>query len=184
LLVVGIGHGIASGKYGLAGAMVRLASGRRQCTLCSPAANGNNSRMEQVEQVFRAFLRDKRLKYTKERMAILNAVQAFGRPFEAEELLLALRQRGAGASKSTVYRTLKHLSEARLVKQSFFGSSTQSHYDYVGGGDSHDHLLDLASGKITPFSNEEVVALRDRIAAEMGFTAVTHRFQIIARKRP
>ncbi|MCL2648803.1 MAG: hypothetical protein FWD61_17690, partial [Phycisphaerales bacterium] len=47
--------------------------------------------MTTPEQQFRDFLRQHKLKYTTERLAILNAVQKFARPFEAEELLLTLR---------------------------------------------------------------------------------------------
>ncbi len=139
--------------------------------------------MDSAEQVFHAFLREKRLKYTKERALILRAAQRFGRPFEAEELLLNLRQQERQVSKATVYRTLKHLLEAGLLKQIFFGASKQAHYDYVGGQDSRDHLLDMDTGQIIPFSNEQVIALRDRIAATMGFSAVNHRFQIMGQKR-
>lgn len=139
--------------------------------------------MDPAEQVFRAFLREKRLKYTKERTAILRAVQRFGRPFEAEELLFNLRQYERRVSKATVYRTLKHLLEAALLKQIFFGASKQAHYDYVGGQDGRDHLLDMDTGQIIPFSNEQVIALRDRIAEGMGFSAAGHRFQIIGKKQ-
>ena len=154
--------------------------------------------MDAAEQLFRDFLKQRRLKATGERLAILRAAAGLGRPFEAEELLLKLREderpgrkrRGArdsggvgGGSKATVYRTLKHLVEAGLLKQIHFGAGTQAHYDYVAAGQaSHDHLLDLDSGKVMPFSNAEIVQLRDRIARELGFTAVGHRFQIMARK--
>ena len=49
--------------------------------------------MDTPEHLFRDFLRQRRLKYTTERLAILKMVQQFGRPFEAEELLLELRRR-------------------------------------------------------------------------------------------
>ncbi|MEI8197931.1 MAG: transcriptional repressor [Phycisphaerae bacterium] len=169
-------------------------------------------RMDAAEQLLRDFLRSRRLKATRERLAILRATAGFGRPFEAEELLLKLREderaatggsrgrtpgrkvmgntgmgRGAGGvgggSKATVYRTLKHLVEAGLLKQIHFGAGKQAHYDYVAAGQaSHDHLLDLDTGKVMPFSNAEIVQLRDRIARELGFTAVGHRFQIMARR--
>ncbi len=138
--------------------------------------------MDAAEHVFRTFLKEKRLKYTTERVAVLKSIQSFGRPFEAEELLLKLSESEQRVSKATIYRALKHLVEARLVKQVFFGSGKQSHYDFVGGADRHDHLLDLETGQIVPFSNDEVIKLRDRIAQKMGFTAVNHRFQIIARR--
>jgi len=142
--------------------------------------------MDPAEQIFRDFLRQRKLKFTRERQALLRAVQQFGRPFEAEELLLALRETGYRVSKSTVYRTLKHLLEASLVRQMFFGGGKQSHYDFVGAagasGSGFDHLVDIDTGQIVPFSNDLVIKLRQEIARKMGFEATGHRFQIIGRR--
>jgi len=146
-----------------------------------PAAPG-----ESPEQIFRDFLRPRRLKFTLERAAILKAVQKFGRPFEAEELLLELREGDLRISKATVYRTLKHLRDSGLLKQvppPPFGGGKQAHFDFVGPAEAHDHLVDLETGKMIPFSSELVVKLREEIARKMGFVAVSHRFQIIARPK-
>jgi Fur family ferric uptake transcriptional regulator len=137
------------------------------------------------EQIFRGFLRARRLKFTVERSAILRGVQRFGRPFEAEELLLELREGALRISKATVYRTLKHLRDAGLLAQvppPPYGGGKQAHYDFVNLADAHDHLVDLETGKMIPFSSELVVKLREEIARKMGFVAVAHRFQIIARR--
>ncbi len=120
------------------------------------------------EQHFRDFLRQRRLKLTHERLALLAAVQEFGRPFEAEELLLELREAGQRISKATIYRTLKHLLDAGLLKQVYFGRGKQAHYDFVDPADAHDHLVDLESGKIIPISSESIVKLREEIAREDG----------------
>ena len=135
------------------------------------------------EQLLRDFLRQRRLKFTVERSALLQAVQKFGRPFEAEELLLELREGPYRISKATVYRTLKHLVSAGLLKQVHFEGGKQAHYDYIDPADAHDHLVDLETGKIIPFSSEQVVKLREEIARKMGFVAVGHRFQIIAKPK-
>ena len=135
------------------------------------------------ENLFREFLRQRRLKFTTERRAILSTVQAFGRPFEAEELLLELREAGHRISRATIYRTLKHLLDAGLLKQVHFSGGKQAHYDFVDPAHGHDHLLDLESGKIIPFSSDALVKLRESIARKMGFEAVSHRFQIIARRK-
>jgi Fur family ferric uptake transcriptional regulator len=138
--------------------------------------------MQNPDDVFRDFLKQRHLKFTSERLAILKSVQRFGRPFEAEELLLDLRESEHRVSKATIYRTIKHLLDAGLLKQVHFGGSKQAHYDYVNPADAHDHLLDVETGKIIPFSSDLVVKLREEVAKKMGFTALSHRFQIIARK--
>jgi Fur family transcriptional regulator, ferric uptake regulator len=138
------------------------------------------------ERIFREFLRPRRLKFTTERAAILQAVQKFGHPFEAEELLLELREGPHRISKATVYRTLKHLRDAGLLNQvppPPYGGGKQAHYDFVDRASAHDHLVDLETGKMIPFSSEQVVKLREEISRQLGFTAVSHRFQIIARRK-
>ena len=138
--------------------------------------------MDAAQDKFRDFLHQRRLKYTTERQAILHSAQRLARPFEAEELLLLLRQVNCRASRATVYRTLKHLVAAQLLKPVFFRSGRQCYYDYVGEGTGHDHLLDMESGELLSFSNDEIVELRNRIAKKMGFVAVGHRFEIVAQK--
>jgi Fur family ferric uptake transcriptional regulator len=135
------------------------------------------------ESLFRDFLRQRRLKFTTERQAILATVQAFRRPFEAEELLLELREAEHRISRATIYRTLKHLMDAGLLKQVHFGGSKQAHYDFVDPAHGHDHMVDLESGQIIPFTSDSLVKLRDEIARRMGFVAVSHRFQILARRK-
>lgn len=138
--------------------------------------------MESAQVTFKNFLHHHRLKYTEERRVVLAVIESFDRPFEAEELLLALRRQQHRVSKATVYRTLKHLVECLLVNQIFFGTGKHSYYDFVGTQRGHDHLVDVQTGKIIPFSSPEIAALRDRIAGEMGFTSVAHRFQILGRR--
>ena len=82
-----------------------------------------------------------------------------------------------------IFTKLKHLVEAGLIKQVHFGGGKQAHYDFVNPADAHDHLVDLDTGQIIPFSSDLVVKLREEIARKMGYTAVSHRFQIIARRQ-
>ncbi len=138
--------------------------------------------MESAQNIFRTFLHDHKLKYTLERRVVLEVIERFDRPFEAEELLLALRREQHRVSKATVYRTLKQLVECQLINQIFFGTGKQSYYDFLGTQRGHNHLVDVQTGKIIPFASPEIALLRDRIAQEMGFTPVSHRFQILGRR--
>ena len=139
--------------------------------------------MESAQEIFQTFLRARRHKFTPERRVILEAVQQFRRPFEAEELLLQLRQSDHRASKATVYRTLKHLVESGLLNQVFFGAGKQSYYDFAGTGGGHDHLVDIETGLIVPFESAEVLALCGKLAQQLGYSTVSHRFVIIGRRK-
>lgn len=145
-----------------------------------PASLEEQDRLELIqtaENVFREFLRDRGLKYTGEREKILRAVMHTDEHFEAEQLLLIMRQQDKRVAKATVYRTLKLLVECGIVKEVHF-SNKQVHYEHTYGQDPHDHMVCRRCGRIIEFDAREVSKLRTIIAAEHGFHALSHRFQI------
>lgn len=131
-----------------------------------------------AENVFREFLRDRGLKYTGERQHILQAVMRSTEHFEAEQLLLDMRQASRKVGKATVYRTLKLLVECGIVKEVHF-SNKQVHYEHTYGQDPHDHMVCRRCGRIIEFDAADVVRLRAVLAAPMNFHVLSHRFQII-----
>ena len=131
-----------------------------------------------AENLFREFLRDRGLKYTGERENILGAVMGTDEHFEAEQLLFLMRQKNLRVGKATVYRTLKLLVECGIVKEVHF-SNKQVHYEHTYGQDPHDHMVCRRCGRIIEFDAKDVTRLRTLIAAEHGFHALAHRFQIM-----
>ena len=95
--------------------------------------------------VFRRFLRNQGLKYTVERADVLQAIIDHDGPFEAEELLLDMRQRGHRVSKATIYRTLRLLQEAGIITQALFDSK-QSHFQLIYGKQPQDVMVCLRTG--------------------------------------
>lgn len=134
--------------------------------------------IETAENVFREFLRDRGLKYTGERRKIVLAVMRTDEHFEAEQLLLVMRQQADRVGKATVYRTLKLLVECGIVKEVHF-SNKQIHYEHTYGQDPHDHMVCRRCGRIIEFDASDVERLRALIAAEHRFHALSHRFQIM-----
>lgn len=129
--------------------------------------------------VFRRFLRSRKLKYTAERADVLQAIIDHDDLFEAEELLLEMRQRGHRVSKATIYRTLRLLQEAGIITQALFDSK-QSHFQLLYGRAPRDTMVCLRTGKTVDFQSKELSELRDRICKELGWSPVGHRFQIYA----
>lgn len=138
----------------------------------------SDSVIETAENVFREYLRDRGLKYTEERQAILRAVMKNDEHFEAEQLLLDMRQAGHRVGKATIYRSLKILVACGIVKEVHF-SNKQVHYEHTYGQDPHDHMVCRRCGRIIEFDAAEVTRLRTLIAAEHRFHALSHRFAIM-----
>ncbi len=79
-------------------------------------------------------------------------------------------------SLATVYRTLKLLEEFSIVERHEFRDG-RSRYE-PAPEDHHDHLIDLKSGKVIEFTNEEIERLQEEIARKLGYKLVDHRLEL------
>ena len=79
-------------------------------------------------------------------------------------------------SIATVYRTVKLLEEAEIIERHDFGDG-RSRYEELSE-EHHDHLIDLRTGKVVEFSNEEIEKLQIRIAKDLGYKLVDHRLEL------
>jgi Fur family ferric uptake transcriptional regulator len=108
---------------------------------------------------------------------ILDAVLSKQAVFEADQLLFEMRQQGHRVSKATIYRTLKHLLDAKIISEVLIDSK-QSHYQLSFGRRPKGHLVDVDTQKVIEFETHELQELSDRIAREHGFTPVSYRFVV------
>jgi Fur family ferric uptake transcriptional regulator len=127
--------------------------------------------------IFRRFLRRNGLKFTPERAKILDAVLSETAVFEAEQLMEKLRRSESRVSKATVYRTLKHLCDAKIITEVLIDSK-QAHYELSFGRKSTGHLVCVETDQIIEFDIRELDAVRDRICKEHGYESVSYRFII------
>ncbi len=133
--------------------------------------------IQAAEEIFRAFLHDRGLKYTPERRMLLHEVLSTPQHFEAEQLLIAMRQAGKRVAKATIYRTLPLLAQCGIIKQVQFGDNL-ARYEPILGQAPHDHMVCGKCHRIIEFDSSEIASLRDAIAARHGFEPSGHRFQI------
>ncbi|MEP3474611.1 MAG: Fur family transcriptional regulator [Hyphomicrobiales bacterium] len=79
-------------------------------------------------------------------------------------------------SLSTVYRTVRLFVDAGIVESHDFGDG-KARLETVAE-EHHDHLIDLKTGRVIEFSNEEIEKLQERVARELGFKLVDHRLEL------
>ena len=79
-------------------------------------------------------------------------------------------------SIATVYRTVRLFEEAEILEKHDFGDG-RSRYEEVTD-EHHDHLIDIQTGRVIEFQNEEIEALQRRIAKDHGFRLVGHRLEL------
>ena len=81
-----------------------------------------------------------------------------------------------GISIATVYRTVRLFEEAGILTKHDFGDG-RSRYETVSN-DHHDHLIDLQSGKVIEFTNEEIEVLQKEVARKLGYKLVDHLLEL------
>lgn len=128
--------------------------------------------------VFRRYLKSQDLRYTTERADILEAVMNCEDLFEADSLMASMREAGSDVSKATVYRTLRLLQEAGIITPIMFLDAKQTHYQLAYGREPADFLVCTHTGAIKQVHSDAIIGLRERLAAEVGWSAVGHRFVI------
>jgi len=79
-------------------------------------------------------------------------------------------------SIATVYRTVRLFEEAGLLDRLDFGDG-RARYEQTSD-DHHDHLIDVKSGKIIEFHDEEVESLQLQVARRLGYKLVGHRMEL------
>lgn len=131
---------------------------------------------ESPVEKFREFLEIRGEKLTEPRRVLVRHVFDSHKHFDADELAADLRAAGRNVSRSTVYRTLRLLVEAGLLRELRLTNRTAYEHDY--GYPSHDHLHCEQCNKVIEFRNDEVRNVRDQIAQEHGFRVTGHRFII------
>jgi Fur family ferric uptake transcriptional regulator len=79
-------------------------------------------------------------------------------------------------SIATVYRTVRLFEEAGIIEKHDFGDG-RARYEEMGQ-EHHDHLIDLKSGRVIEFSNEEIERLQRQVAEKLGYKLVEHRLEL------
>lgn len=118
----------------------------------------------------------KGMRMTEQRRVIARVLQSSKDHPDTEEVYRRSSAIDDKISISTVYRTVKLFEDAGIVERHEFGDG-RSRYETVPE-EHHDHLIDLKSGKVIEFKNEEIEALQDAIAEKLGYRLVDHRLEL------
>lgn len=132
---------------------------------------------ETPEAIFRRYVESKKLKYTYERREILRAVLETHDHFQADELMMIMRERQIRVSKATIYRTITVLLDSGILRETRLSDKIR-YYELEYGHGSHDHMLDEKTGQVIEFRSEALRKLIREICDQYGFRMKRHRLQI------
>lgn len=127
-------------------------------------------------------LRKAGLKVTHPRMRILEILErATSRHLTAEDIYKELLSHEDDIGLATVYRVLTQFEAAGLVvKHNFEGG--QSVYE-LDRGKHHDHMVDVESGTVIEFTNDEIERLQREIADRHGYILEDHSLVLYVRPK-
>jgi len=135
--------------------------------------------LEQEVERFREYLQQQGLKLTNERDALVREIFSTHYHFEADELLIKLKEKSIKISRATIYRTLELLVKSGMVRRVHLGED-HYHYERVMGDDAHhDHLICTACGAVIEFHDEALEKRQNEICEKNRFTPTFHNLQIL-----
>lgn len=128
---------------------------------------------------FAEFLQSRGMRVTRQRRAIVEEIFSRHEHFDADELQGRLQPNSGSTdvSRASVYRTLKELVDAGLLRKMNLDGRAVYEHDY--GYPQHDHLHCDRCGKLIEFHSDELKRLREEVASAHRFRATGHRLIII-----
>ena len=99
---------------------------------------------------------------------------------DVDELHKRVSKIDSKISIATVYRTVKLFEEAGIVSKHDF-KGTKARYEEVTK-EHHDHLIDINTGEIIEFVNEDIEKLQNQVAEKLGYKLVDHRLELYGSK--
>ena len=121
---------------------------------------------------------DKGLKMTDQRRIIARVLSESADHPDVEQVYRRATEIDPRISIATVYRTVRLFEEANILARHDFGDG-RARYEEAPET-HHDHLIDVQSGRVIEFSNEEIERLQRKIAEQLGYRLVDHRLELFA----
>ena len=123
----------------------------------------------------------KGVRLTEQRKVIAQVMTSSSDHPDVDELHQRINKIDSKISIATVYRTVKLFEEAGVVsKHGFKGGKAR--YE-KSPEEHHDHLIDVNSGEIIEFVDEDIELLQKKVADKLGYTLVDHRLELYGTKK-
>jgi len=119
---------------------------------------------------------DKGMRMTDQRKVIARVLSAAQDHPDVEELYRRSAAVDPNISIATVYRTVRLFEEAGIIARHDFRDG-RSRYEQAGD-EHHDHLIDMTTGQVIEFIDEEIERLQHLIAQRLGFRLIDHRLEL------
>ena len=133
--------------------------------------------MKRERQILAGYLKQKGLKQTGQREKILDIFLANTKHSSADELHAVIRKSNPRIGFSTVYRTLKLLTECGIAREVNFGDG-RSRFERALDKNQHGHLICTSCGRTEEFSTASIEKMMKQVSSHAGFKPEGHRFEV------
>mgnify|MGYP003673857631 FL=1 len=113
---------------------------------------------------------------TEQRRIIARVLSASEDHPDVEEVYRRASVQDSKISIATVYRTMRLFEDAGIVERHDFGDGRARYEEATD--EHHDHIIDVKSGRVIEFQNEEIERLQERVARDHGLRLVGHRLEL------
>ncbi len=120
------------------------------------------------------------IRLTGQRRLIISVLEDSKDHPDVETLFERANKIDSKVSIATVYRTLKVLKNAGILEKLEFNDGRSRFEDAVRK--HHDHLIDLDTGKVIEFIDEEIEHIQKKIASKLGYKLIGHKLELYGKK--
>lgn len=128
--------------------------------------------MDRIEQL----CVEKGMRMTDQRRVVARVLSLAKDHPDVEELYRRAHAEDPHISIATVYRTVRLFEEAGIIARHDFRDGRSRYEEQTN--DHHDHLIDIKSGRVVEFVDEEIERLQTAIAKRLGYRLVAHRLEL------
>ncbi len=139
--------------------------------------NKVKNRFAEEKEIFLNYIQKYGLRRTAQRDLILEVFLSTEEHLSSEDLYYLVKREDSAIGQTTVYRTLKLLTEAGLAREVRFGDGV-THYEHHHNHEHHDHIICTECSKVIEFYSPELEAMQDEIVEKYNFKPTQHSLRI------
>ncbi len=136
-----------------------------------------NDEYKKEREIFLEHIQKSGLRRTAQRDLIMEIFLRTEEHLTSEDLYWLVQKEDPTVGNTTVYRTLKLLTEAGLAREVRFGDN-KTYYEHHYNHEHHDHMICTECGRVFEFFSAAIESLQDKMADKLGFHPTHHSLRI------
>lgn len=134
-------------------------------------------KFKKEKEIFLEHIQKEGLRRTSQRDLILEIFLSTEEHLTSEDLYMLVQKEDPTVGHTTVYRTMKLLTDAGLAREVRFGDN-KTYYEHHYNHEHHDHMICTECGLVIEFYSSELEAKQDEMADKYNFKGTHHSLRI------